>query len=253
MTSYGIPKKLIPETKESLEEKIVRLYRDESKKLFSSIRERCEKGVSAGLSQAIGRRFGYFWEEMVKHVFEYKFEECDRNGLAIDISALILETIEDIIAKDSGLEKEKAKEITNKIRDNLNDILETGVLKIADLTYKNQAGKEVALEIKWRVRWNDAKTVKAHALAAHRLKNRGFQPIMLIKRPKEESFDFNIDRFEREGWKVLTGKETMDFICEETMFDLNKWIEKKVDFWREVSPYQERLKIFTLTPHDFEF
>lgn len=253
MTNSTFQERLFPKTVKSLEKKLARLYKIELQKLLSSVKKSCEKGISAGITQTIGRRFGYFWEEMVKDVFENKFKKCNRRGLEIDISALVLETIEDIITKNSGLKKERNEAIMQDIRDRLEDILETGVLGIADFTYETEEGKKRGLEIKWRIRWNDAKTVKSHCLAAHRLKSRGFEPIMLIRRPKEESFSSPIERFEREGWKVLTAKETMDFITKETGFNLENWIRANVDFWKELSPYKECLEAFTLTSHDFEF
>lgn len=252
MTCGEFQEKLFPESYNSVKEKLANLYKDELEKLRFSIGKSCERGSSAGITQTIGRRFGYFWEEMVKCVFESRYVDYNRNGLEIDISEIVLETIEDIIIK-KAFENSLAKTIIYEIKDSLKEILETGVVRIADFTYKNKDGKKCALEIKWRIRWNDAKTVKSHVIAAHRLRSRGYEPIMLIRRPKEESFSSPIERFEREGWKVLTGMETMAFIAKETEFDLEKWINANVDFWRALSSYHECLRTFTLTKEDFAF
>ena len=165
----------------SLEKQLSRLYKNEVKKIISSIQKYCEKGKSAGINQTIGRRFGYFWEEMVKNVFEEKIQTFDRKGLEIDISTLTIETVVDIIQKNTKLQHFQIKNIKQKIADNLQEILDFGVLEIADCTYTNTSEKKVGLEIKWRIRWNDSKTVKSHVLAALRLKSKGHKPIMLIR------------------------------------------------------------------------
>lgn len=167
--------------------------------------------------------------------------------MKIDISSLVLKTIESVITEDGSLEKRKIKEIMKKIEDSLKDILETGELEIADFIYKTEDGNKRALEIKWRIRWNDSKTLKSHCFAFHRLKDMRFEPIMPIRRPKEESFTETIERFEKEGWKVLTGKETMDFILKETGFDLENWVKSNVNFWKILSAYKQCLEAFTLT------
>jgi len=248
-----IQTKLQETTSEDLEKRLALLYQGESEKLLSSVKEYCKQGSSAGITQTIGRRFGYFWEEMVKDIFEFRFKKSNKEGLQIDISSLVLETVGSTIAKNSALAKRDIQQIMDKMEENLKDILETGVLGVADFIYETEDNKKRALEIKWRVRWNDSKTVKSHCFAFHRLKDRGFEPIMLIRRPKKESFIETVERFEREGWLVLTGKEAMDFIFKETEIDLEKWIRANVDFWKVVLPFEKCLKGFTLTPSDFQF
>lgn len=63
-----IQERLFSETVVDFEKKLTRLYEGECEKLLSSIKEKCEEGNSQGITQTIGRRFGYFWEEMVKDV-----------------------------------------------------------------------------------------------------------------------------------------------------------------------------------------
>ena len=65
--------------------------------------------------------------------------------------------------------------------------------------------------------------------------------------------DSNFDRFERKGWKILNGNDTMDFIKSETEFDLQKWIDSKVCFWSELSPYHECLEDLHYNKDDFNF
>jgi len=87
----GFQQKLSTETVENLEKKLALLYKKESGKLLSSIKQKCKENDSQGITQTIGRRFGYFWEEMVKHIFLHKFSQSGKRGLKINISSLVLD------------------------------------------------------------------------------------------------------------------------------------------------------------------
>jgi hypothetical protein len=237
---------------QKLEDALMTLYRLECTKIADSVKERCDKDSHVGMSQMIGRRYGFFWEEMVKSVYEHHFKDTSRHGLSIDISTLIFEAVENELSKYIK-DPSSLKTSIQSIKDKLVGLLEADEIKIADFLYTVDGGVNKASEIKWRIRWNDAKTVKAHALGAHRLKNRGYQALMLVRRPRAESFEFNFERFEREGWIVKTGDDTMTFIKQETGFDLDRWIKNNVNFWQILTSYHEQLRRLGMSEKDFEF
>jgi hypothetical protein len=232
-----------------LEQSLLTLYGEQRTKIVESVGKRCKNKAPTGISQMIGRRYGFFWEELIKRTFESNFQNTNRHGLTINIRTLVIESIANSLNK---LDKKISAPLIKEITTNITDFLDEGEVMLSDFLYESDGTKR-AIEIKWRVRWNDAKTVKIHVLAAHRLKSNGYEPIMLIRTEKNENFESTLERFERAGWKVITGVDTKNFIKNETNFDLSNWIKTNVKFWTDLRKYHTCLKELSYFEKDFLF
>lgn len=80
-----------------------------------------------------------------------------------------------------------------------------------------------AIEAKYRVGSGDSGTLKKFKQYAQRLKDAGFEPIMLFLR--EDNLQAAITASKAGGWTVIIGKECFDFIKKESGFDLKAELE----------------------------
>lgn len=230
-----------------LEEILSKIYKTELQKMQDSIKERCEQNSVKGMDQMIGRRFGNFLQEIVRITFELTCKEIQKTGIEISLKDIILDMISNHL-KSSKISNQD--EILNSLEKEISPFID---MKIGLGDFQFSTPKEqYVVEIKWRVRWNDAKTVKEHAMAAPRIISQGFVPVMLIRRPRNESFS-SLDRFEKNGWIVLTGDDCGKFIQEHTNFDLFDWIKNNVNFWNDLKQHHECLKNLQVSKNDFTF
>lgn len=211
------------------------LLKSEEEKLLSSIKRKEENSEQKGISQIIGRRMGYFWEEACTIVL--------KNSSTEDLSNVILEidTIIDLIEKNSDGMSEESKD---KLRESIQILNEIDIVRegeeLADLSINHNENK-YAIQFKWRFRSNDAKTVRQIANSAKILKELGYKPIMLIRKPYEKNLDTPLTRFEKAGWELKCGEESVEFIENISDFEFKDWVDKNVDFWNLLSNQQEYL------------
>lgn len=96
--------------------------------------------------------------------------------------------------------------------------LKEGDDEICDCTI----GKK-AIEAKYRVGSGDSGTLKKFKQYAQRLKDAGFEPIMLFLR--EDNLPAAITASKNGGWTVIVGQNCFDFINAESAFDLKQELE----------------------------
>lgn len=77
-----------------------------------------------------------------------------------------------------------------------------------------------AIEAKYRIGSGDSGTLKKFKQYAQRLKDKGFEPIMLFLR--EDNLSAAITASKNGGWKVIIGEECFNFILEESNFNLKE-------------------------------
>ena len=112
---------------------------------------------------------------------------------------------------------------------------------------------ECAIDPKWRFMSNDAKTVRQIAFSGRQLSNLGYQPILLIRRPRDECLASPLNRFGRNGWQVIHWDASTDFIEKQTGFDLRLWIAENIDFWSELAEFHNCLNGYQKTRDSFTF
>lgn len=232
-----------------LMKKLDEIYMCNLLKLQKSLKERCDKNNSKGIDQMIGRRYGQFWQSIVKAVF-YEKIEFTTEGLDVNVKQMILDVMQkqlsnNITLKNSGL-------VLSDIKSEVCSIMSDNKVSLCDVAIENNLEKK-AIELKWRIRWNDAKTVKEHVLAAARIKKMGYEPIMMIRRKWDENRIENLKRFENSGWTVLAGTHANKFIMDEIGFNLYDWISHKVNFWKHISEQHDCLKKLNVQKDDFIF
>ena len=90
--------------------------------------------------------------------------------------------------------------------------------EICDCVY----GKK-AIEAKYRVGSGDSGTLKKFKQYAQRIKDAGYEPIMLFLR--EDNLPAAMTACKHGGWTVLIGKDCFDFIKKETKFELDVFLK----------------------------
>jgi len=80
-----------------------------------------------------------------------------------------------------------------------------------------------AIDTKYRVGSGDSGTLKKFKSYGKLLKERGYQPVLLIVR--EDNLNAALTAFAAGGWKVLQGRATFGYSKELSGFDLWKWLE----------------------------
>ena len=89
-----------------------------------------------------------------------------------------------------------------------------------DLTVGKQA-----IDTKYRIGSGDSGTLKKFKAYASLLKNKGYEPVLLIVR--EDNLPAAITACRSGGWTVLIGNETFRFLKELTGFDLKRYLQTK--------------------------
>jgi len=107
------------------------------------------------------------------------------------------------------------------LRDDFKPALKIGSDEPCDLVI----GK-YAIDTKYRIGSGDSGTLKKFRLYSKMLKQEGYQPLLLILR--EDNLPAAITACRRGGWKILQGKESLDFLKEQTSKDLVQFLEKRV-------------------------
>lgn len=232
-----------------LQIELLKIYEERCEKLQSSVADHCNNN-STGIPQMIGRNYGAFWEDLLKKIFEFTTQIINNTGECVTIKKLVLEIMKsNMKAIPTSLNLE---ELSLSIKEQICKIMSDKPISLSDLSYKNGDNKKT-IDFKWRLRWNDAKIINTFSMGASILKTDGYDPILLIKTTRDQNREKNLDRFEENGWKVLTGTESMDFILNETGFNLQKWITNHVDFWPKLSSYHKLLEDLNFKKEDFNF
>ncbi len=89
-----------------------------------------------------------------------------------------------------------------------------------DLTVGKQA-----IDTKYRIGSGDSGTLKKFKAYASLLKDKGYEPVLLIVR--EDNLPAAITACRSGGWAVLTGDETFRFLKKLTGFDLKHYLQTK--------------------------
>ena len=111
---------------------------------------------------------------------------------------------------------------------------------LCDLTIEFE-DKIYAIDTKYRFNSNDSNTVREIANSAIHLKQMGYIPIMLIRKNREFSHKAPINRFEKNGWKIIDGANAIEFIKSITDFNLSEFIQNDLNIWDFLKPYQDDL------------
>jgi hypothetical protein len=98
--------------------------------------------------------------------------------------------------------------------------LRIGADEPCDLTVGNQA-----LDTKYRIGSGDSGTLKKFKTDALRLKEAGYEPILLIVR--EDNLPSAMTACTVGGWTVLTGNATFQYVYELTGFDIKAYLTAK--------------------------
>ena len=213
-----------------------------------SVDVRCKLKSNKGMDQMIGRRFGNFFQEIVRITFE---DTC-KNVKKIGIEIVLKDTLLKIISNHfEPLKIKNHDEILKLLEKEISPFIDMKI-GLGDLQFSTSKNHVIA-ELKWRIQWNDAKTVKEHAMAAPRIISQGSLPVMLIRRPRNENRVGSLERFERNGMIVLTGDNCGAYILKNTNFDLFNWIKNNVNFWNDLKQYHNCLKNIQVSKTDFNF
>lgn len=219
-----------------LENELIEFTNNEKKKIELSVMTRITEDDSKGISQMIGRRYGYIWEEVVKIIFKH----TDKIKLQEKIyyKDYVEKWISDnCISFKNECCKKNSKELLLKY---INESTGTEMQDLCDFVIEYN-GKKLAIDTKYRFNSNDSNTVREISNSAIYLKEMGFIPIMLIRRNKEESQQSPLRRFEKNGWQIIDGVNAINFIKELTDFDITNVIIKELNIWDYLSNYHDEL------------
>ena len=222
--------------KADLEKNLKSILDKEILKIKSSVEGYIKEDKSKGISQMIGRRYGHMWQIMVIEVFKHSKK--------VELGDKVL--YKDYVSKwiDSNVESGQAecciKNSKNVINKFLAENTGTDQQDLCDFTISE---KNIKYGIDTKVRFvsNDSNTVREIADSARHLKFMGYEPILLFRKNREDSLRTPLNRFEKEGWKLLCAEDAMKFIADKTEFNLDEWINKNVDIWAELKKYQDEL------------
>lgn len=220
-----------------LEQELNLFIEPEKNKIKESIENKIRINDQKGISQMIGRRYGFIWENIVR----ITLANDDRIKLKDKVfyKDFVKKWIEENTA---NLEKECCKLNSEKI---LMQFLEentgTSTQDLCDFTFQYN-NKIYAVDTKYKFNSNDSNTVREIANSAIHLQNMGYIPVLLLRTNRAESQQGPILRFERNGWNIIDDNKAIDFIEEITGYNLNDWINENMKIWEYLSEYQEELE-----------
>lgn len=224
------------------------IYEDEIGKLIISVDDYVNRNTSRGVSQMIGRRYGNFWERIVRYTFYASVLSSlgERVYYKDYVNAWIDDNTQDI---ENECCKKNAKKIILKF---LEENTGTSTQDLCDFTFEYN-GYKYAVDTKVRFVSNDSNTVREIANSAHHLRYMGYIPILLFRKNRDESLSSPLNRFEREGWIIKCADESSEFIKDMTDMDLDKWINDSVDVWGRLKAYHDGLKKLRFDEKEWEF
>lgn len=221
---------------DELENKIIEFTNNEKKKIELSVMNKIAEDDSKGISQMIGRRYGFIWEEIVKIIFNHS------DNIQLGDKIYYKDYVEKWINYNSANFKNECCKTNSKdlLWKYINESTGTESQDLCDFTLEYN-GKRIAIDTKYRFNSNDSNTVREISNSAIYLKEMGFIPIMLIRRNREESQQAPLKRFEKNGWQIIDGANAINFIKELTEFDLKNTIINELDIWDYLSNYHNEL------------
>lgn len=219
-----------------LEKELELFMIEEKEKIKSSVKEHIENDNHSGLAQMIGRRYGYIWERIVSIILnntenvnlEAKIFYQDFVKFWINSNKLFLK---------NDCCQESAEKLLLKF---LDENTGTSTQDLCDFTFIN-SGNNYAVDTKFKFNSNDSNTVREISNSAIHLKEMGFIPVLLMRRPDSESQQSPIKRFKKSGWLVISGDEASKFLSEITGYDVEKWIKNNLNIWEFLSDYHFQL------------
>jgi len=232
--------KLLKELEQFLEQEKI--------KIKNSVEEHIKNDDHSGLAQMIGRRYGFIWERIVNIILE--------NATNVNLEAKVF--YQDFvkfwinsnkILLNNNCCRESAEKLLLKF---LNENTGTSTQDLCDFTFVN-SNKNYAVDTKFKFNSNDSNTVREISNSAIHLKEMGFIPVLLMRRDMNESQITPLRRFERSGWKIISGKDASIFIKELTGFDIEKWIKDNLNIWEYLSEYHTQLNALRYGESAWEF
>lgn len=228
-------------------EKLDYIYEDEVGKLLISVDEYVADNNSRGVSQMIGRRFGNFWERLVKCTYECS--DSVELGEKVFFNDYVEKWVED---NTQNMDEQSRKASTDLIMKFLEENTGTASQDLCDFTFEHN-GKKYAVDTKVRFVSNDSNTVREIANSAHHLRYMGYIPVLLFRKPREDSLPTPIKRFEKEGWVILCSDDSGEFIVESTGLNLDDWIQHNVNIWKRLNKYHEGLRKLRFDEPEWKF
>lgn len=231
----------------NLEKELTELLNREKAKIIESTKGYFESKKVNGIAQMIGRRYGFFWEEIVKKVLECS--DVKNLGGKIYYIDFIEKWIEINMKSDNECCNDSSKKLLKKF---LNENTGTSEQDLCDLNFEYN-DKKLGVDTKFRFISNDSNTVREIANSAKHLKMMGYKPVLLFRRERSESLSSPLKRFEKEGWTIKCGKDASDFLKKVTDFDIDEWINSNVNFWGDLKEYQKWLESKGFPKERFDF
>jgi len=111
-------------------------------------------------------------------------------------------------------------ELCRYSRGDFNNGIREGLDEICDLVIGSHA-----IDTKYRIGSGDSGTLKKFRQYAVRLKNLGYNPILLILR--NDNLPNAIGACINGGWEVKMGEQAYEYIRNETGFDLQMWLKAR--------------------------
>lgn len=223
--------------KGKVEEELKKFIDGEKEKINESVQGYVASDNSKGISQMIGRRFGYIWEQIT--IIVLKNDE----DLILKGRIYYNDFVKFWIERNSiDFERECCKENSKKLLIKfLNENTGTATQDLCDYSFVYNS-KLYAVDTKYKFNSNDSNTVREIANSAIHLTEMGYVPILLLRTNRAESQLSPIKRFEKSGWNIIDGKNATDLIKNITGFDLEKWIENNLKIWDYLEPYHSMLE-----------
>ena len=238
----------IIEDKEKLENELKEFINNEKIKIDVSIHIYIKENNQRGLSQMIGRRYGYIWENITSIIL--------KNDSEINLTGNIYynEYLNFWINEHSiHINKECCRESSQKLLLKfLEETTGTSTQDLCDYSFEYNNIK-YAIDTKYRFNSNDSKTVREIANSANHLKEMGYIPILLMKRNKIESQQAPIRKFEKEGWTILDEKKAFSFLYEITKYNLEEWIKENLNIWDYLKDYHNELEKLRYGKNEWKF
>lgn len=229
-------------------EELEQFLEQEKIKIKNSVEEHIKNDNHSGLAQMIGRRYGFIWEKIVSIILE--------NTSNVNLEAKVF--YQDFVkfwinSKKQFLKNNCCKESAEKLLlQFLDENTGTSTQDLCDFTFVN-SNKNYAVDTKFKFNSNDSNTVREISNSAIHLKDMGFIPVLLMRRDLKESQITPIKRFERSGWKIISGKDASIFIKELAGFDIEEWIKDNLNIWEYLSEYHTQLNALRYGKSAWEF
>ncbi|MFQ5965229.1 MAG: restriction endonuclease [Candidatus Scalinduaceae bacterium] len=103
--------------------------------------------------------------------------------------------------------------------------IKDGSDEICDLVTKKDA-----IDTKYRIGSGDSGTLKKFKQYGKRIKELGYNPIILILRT--DNLKAAITACHTGGWTILSGEKAYKYITKKTGFDLKKWLKSKKNLYK---------------------